>query len=116
MNLAFEETPTSHPKGGLGEDSLSIIDRPLDFPSRRCLLVLIWKMGLGRFTSQARRTMSQARQVLGPSSSGFKNLGYHTVLLFPSQLLHMDLKYHQLFTKTYNYPNSFQIMFGGTLW
>ena len=60
--------------------------------------------------------MSQARQVLGPLSSGFKNLGTHTVLLFPSPLLRMDLKYHQLFTKTYNYPNAFQIMFSGTLW
>ena len=41
LKLAFEETPTSRPEGGLREDSLSFTDRPPDFPSRLCLPILI---------------------------------------------------------------------------
>ena len=54
------------PEGGFGGDSLSFTDGPPDFPSKWCLLVLIWKVSLGCFTSRARQTMRQAGRALGP--------------------------------------------------
>ena len=73
----------SHPKGGLGGDSLAFTDGPPDFPSRWCLPVLIWKVGLGHFTSWAKQTKTQEGKALGPLSSGFKNHGTHNTPLFP---------------------------------
>ena len=74
----------NHPEGGLGGDSLPFTNGPPDFPSRWCLPVLIWKVGLGRFTSRARRTAkTQVGQALGPSRNGFKNHSTHNAPPFP---------------------------------